>query len=125
GVPFFRFATTTILPYLGSDKVRDVQETVWKFAPNKSCPLIVSTKGPRTSRKSTHFQRGHWDTPRSGRGGRRFKSCHSDQRNPGNIGLSYNCPNRSRFSGTVNWDRNAMKPKGEASCPILQVHPPV
>src|SRR5262249_45601357 len=64
-------------------------------------PLIGSTNGPRTSRKSTHFQRGHRDTPRSGRGGRRFKSCHSDQRNPGNIGISYNCPKRFRFSGTV------------------------
>jgi hypothetical protein len=33
----------------------------------------------RTSRKSKHFQTGHSDPPRSGRGGRRFKSCHSDQ----------------------------------------------
>jgi hypothetical protein len=34
-------------------------------------------------------------------GGRIRKSCHSDQSNPGNIRLSYNCPNRPRFSGTV------------------------
>jgi hypothetical protein len=33
----------------------------------------------RTSRKSLNFQRPAASAPRSGRGGRRFKSCHSDQ----------------------------------------------
>src|SRR5215469_14147449 len=38
-------------------------------------------KRPRTSRKSLNIQGRSGSAPRSGRGGRRFKSCHSDQTN--------------------------------------------
>src|SRR5258708_947617 len=40
-----------------------------------------ANKRSRTERKSPNFQGSSGVAPRSGRGGRRFKSCHSDQQN--------------------------------------------
>ena len=39
--------------------------------------------------------------PRSGRGGRRFKSCHSDQNSPDKSASSKSHEDRLRFTGTV------------------------
>src|SRR5262249_24449337 len=49
--------------------------------------------GPRTNgvgcgRKASITQRGAGSAPRSGRGGRRFKSCHSDQLHTSSVDLS-------------------------------------